>query len=303
MKAADGHLDPAISRADRQQILMIRYTILLAFWLLIAIVFGASLTSELQPLPGEGVLAVSASTAIEVSLNESHIVASVVAGILVLGLAIWFQIAAQGAWLRKLGWSAVAVVVLAGFFGMPGTLQSLPRGSGFFHAILAQVLLSLVAVIAAEVYRGSGNYPVLEDSGRPSLRSLAPVMPALAFLQVILGAAYRHDLSGVMWHILNALIVGVVVLCICMLLIRQYPQHRLLRPVALALAIVTGVQIFLGFATFITLLIVSGPSPALLVLSVAHVATGALTLAGCFVLAIEIRSNLVSVPKAAQCAQ
>jgi heme A synthase len=283
---------------DRKQTLMFRYTMLLAFWLLIAIVLGASLTSELEPQPGSGAPSVSPSTAIEVSLVETHVVASVVAGILVLGLAIWLQIAAQGPWLRKLGWAAAMVVALAGFFGMPGILKSLPRGAGFLHALLAQVLLSLLAVIAMELYRTPGKYPVVEDSAKPPLRSLAPVMPALAFLQVILGAAYRHDLSGVMFHILNALIVGVAVLCICMLVIRQYPEHALLRPLALALAIVTGVQIFLGFATFITLLIVSGNSPALLVLSVAHVATGALTLAGCVALAIEIRANL-SVPAGA----
>jgi heme A synthase len=118
---------------------------------------------------------------------------------------------------------------------------------------------------------------------------------------VVMGAAYRHDLSGVMFHILNALLVGVVVLCICMLVIRQYPEHPLLRPTALALAIITGAQIFLGFATFIILLMVSGGSPALLVLSVSHVANGALTLAGSVALAIEIRSNL-SVPAVAQTA-
>lgn len=145
------------------------------------------------------------------------------------------------------------------------------------------MLLSIVV----ELYKVPGKYPLLVDSGKPSLRSLAPVMPALAFLQVVLGAAYRHDLSGVMWHILNALVVGVVVLCICMLVIRQYPEHPSLQPAALALAIVTGVQIFLGFATFITLLIVSGSSTALVFLRVAHVVTGALTLAETAVLMDE----------------
>jgi hypothetical protein len=95
-----------------------------------------------------------------------------------------------------------------------------------------------------------------------------------------------------MLHILNALVVGTLALTVCMLVIRQFPQHFVLHPAALALAIVTGIQICLGFATFIVLLIASGTSTALLILSVAHVAAGALTLAASIVLAIEIRLNL-----------
>jgi heme A synthase len=292
MNVADRRMDRTFSAMDRKEIFMFRYAILLALWLLIAIVFGASLTSEVQPLPGSGVLTVSPSTAVEVSLDESHIVASVVTAILVLGLAIWFQVAARRSSLRRLGWVAVALVAFEGLLGMPGVLLSIPRGAGFLHAMLAQVLLSLAAAIAVEVSTVPGRYPLLEDSGKLPLRSLAPVMPALAFLQVILGAAYRHDLSGAMFHIMNAFLVGLVVLCICMLVIRQHPEHPLLRPAALALAIITGVQIFLGFATFITLLMVSGGSPVLLILSVAHVAIGALTLAGSVVLWMQIRSNL-----------
>jgi heme A synthase len=307
MKLADrrmdlGEGDGTSSGADRQRALMFRYAILLAFWLLIAIVAGASLTSELQPQPGPGVPQVSPSTAIEVSLNEIHVIASVVTVVLILGLAVWFQMAAHAVPLRKLAWAAVAIVAAGGVFGIRGVLESLPRGAGFLHALLAQLLLSLVAAIAVEIYRIPGKYPVLADSGRPSLRSLAPVMPALALLQVVLGASYRHDLSGVMWHILNALVVGIVVLCVSMMVIRQYAEHRLMQPAALALAIITGVQIFLGFATFIMMLIVSGGSAALTILSVAHVTTGALTLAGTVVLMIEIRTNLYPQSALKSCA-
>jgi len=97
---------------------------------------------------------------------------------------------------------------------------------------------------------------------------------------------------GVLLHILNALIVTIVVLVACILVNRQFPGHPSLRPAALALGIVTGVQVCLGFATFILLLIDSGPTSALLLLSVAHVATGALTWAASVVLAIQIWRNV-----------
>jgi heme A synthase len=120
---------------------------------------------------------------------------------------------------------------------------------------------------------------------------LTIVIPHLALLQVILGAAYRHDLAGVLWHILNALVVAVVVMIAAMLVTRQFPAEPSLRFPAVALAIVTGVQVLLGFATF-TMLLIGSQNSALLILSVAHVATGALTLAASVLLAIQVRRNL-----------
>jgi heme A synthase len=117
-------------------------------------------------------------------------------------------------------------------------------------------------------------------------------MLSLALLQILLGAAYRHGLMGVLLHILNALIVAIVVLVTCVLVIRQFPLHPSLRPAALALGIVTGVQVVLGFATYILIVIDSGTVTALLILSVGHVATGALTSAASVLLTMQIWRNV-----------
>jgi heme A synthase len=190
-----------------------------------------------------------------------------------------------------LGWGAFVIVVLEGWSGMEGVLQSMPRAAGFFHAVLAQCLLSVVAASAAGAYDRADAIEGLEDAGRPSLRTLTIVIPHLALLQVTLGAAYRHDLTGVLWHILNALVVAVVVMIAAMLVTRKFPAETSLRVPAVALAIVTGVQVLLGFATF-TMLLIGSQNSALLILSVAHVATGALTLAASVLLAIQVRRNL-----------
>jgi heme A synthase len=269
---------------------LFRYAVALACCVLIAITLGALVTGEIQPIPGSP--PVSPPSAIEITLEQVHLAVAVFAGALVLGLAVWLQLAAKRAWPGRLGWAAAAVVLVDCVSGTGSTLRSHPHAAGFFHASLAHILLSLVVAITVGVAQRPDGYQPLEDSGKPSLRSLAISVPSLAFLQVLLGAAYRHDVMGVMFHILNALVVGIVVLTVSMLVIRQFPQHSVLQPAALALAIVTGVQVCLGFATFITLLIVSGGSAALLILSTAHVATGALTLAASVALAIQIRSNL-----------
>jgi heme A synthase len=169
----------------------------------------------------------------------------------------------------------------------------MPRAAGFFHALFAQCLLSIVVAATAGAYASNEPVEMLEDSGRPSLRTLALVAPHLTLLQVVLGAAFRHGLMGVLLHILNALIVAIVTLVVCMLVMRQFPSHPPLKQPALALAIVTGVQVMLGFATFTFLLIGSANgSGALLILSAGHVSTGAVTLAASVLLAIQVRRNL-----------
>lgn len=91
MKAVDHRMNlveggGTLFGAHRNRALMFRYAILLTLWLLIAMVLGASLTSELQPQLESGVPQVSPSTAFEASSNETHLIASVVTAILVVGL-------------------------------------------------------------------------------------------------------------------------------------------------------------------------------------------------------------------------
>lgn len=269
-----------------------RYAVALAVGVLILIALGAALTSEIQPIPGSSPQVVSASTPGQLSLDQAHMVAAWIVSALTLGLAVWLQLGDERGWVRWLGWAALAAVLAEGWSGMQGVLQSMPRGAGFFHALFAPCLLSIIVAAAAGVYAGNEPAEMLEDSGRPSLRTLAIVVAHLALLQVVLGAAYRHGLMGVLLHILNALIVAIAVLVACMLVVRQFPGQRSLKQPAVALAIVTGVQVLLGFATFTFLLIGSGKIAALLILSVGHVATGAVTLALSVLLAIQVRRNL-----------
>jgi len=271
---------------------MFRFAVMLAICVLGLIVLGALVTSEIQPVPGSAKPVVSPSTQTDVLLLRAHTGAALAVGVLTLCLAIWLQSAGTRAWLRRLAWTAVAVILAETWAGARNTLESLPRAAGFLHALLAQLLLSIVVAIAV----GAAGLPERDqpvgDSGRPPLRSLAAAMLSLALLQIVLGAAYRHGLMGVLLHILNALMVAIVVLVTCVLVIRQFPSHSSLRPAALALGIVTGVQVILGFATYILVVIDSGTATALLILSVGHVATGALALAGTVLLAIQIWRNV-----------
>jgi hypothetical protein len=177
---------------------------------------------------------------------------------------------------------------------MQGVHSSLAPAAAFFHASLAPVLLSILVAIAADDSAQKVRIQPLKDPGRLSFRALTAVVSLLALLQVLLGAAYRYGLLGVLTHILNALVITLMVLVVSIPVIREFPGHPFLRPAALGLAVVTAVQVSLGFGTFIVLLIGSGSSTTLSILSVAHAATGAIVLPAGVLLTIQVWQNLCS---------
>ena len=259
---------------------MFRYTVAVAVCVLVLIVLGAALTTEIQPTPGSSAPLVTATTPAEISLAQAHSIVAWVVGALTLGLALWLR--------RWQGWTALALVLLEGWSGMTGTLQAMPRAAGFVHALLAQGLFLVVVLAAAAISPPWNSGGKLEDSGRPSLRVLAVSASHLTAIQVALGAAYRHGVLGVLLHLLNALIVAIVVLLVSMRVTRQSPSEPSLRALAVTLAVVTAVQVLLGFGDF-TLLLIGSQGVALLILSVAHVTTGAVTQAASFLLSAQVR--------------
>jgi heme A synthase len=84
---------------------------------------------------------------------------------------------------------------------------------------------------------------------------------AIVILQIILGAAFRYRAASVIWHILNAMIVLLSILIVCIFLGRQFPEHPSLPPAAVALGGIAAVQVVLGFATFWMLLLFPESNP------------------------------------------
>jgi heme A synthase len=112
----------------------------------------------------------------------------------------------------------------------------------------------------------------------------------LVVIQVALGALFRYDVIGVMTHILGALVVAVFILTL-VVLVTMMPEHPTLRPAAVTLGVVTFVQIFLGL-TVVSMGSAKTVKVAAVVFGVAHVATGAITLAVTLVVALEVWRNV-----------
>jgi heme A synthase len=254
-----------------------RYAIFVAFCALVAIAAGAVVTSLLRPVAGP--LAAGPPAVIQ-STQFWHNVAGGVAVVLILVLAIRLR--------SQLGWIGLAAGIIDAALGFTG--QTLAE---ILHALIAQILFGLMvaaAVTTSDSWK-RGPQPI-DDTWRPSLRSLAVAVPAIILLQTTLGASYRYRALGVIWHILNAMIVLLLILIVAVFLIRQFPEHPTLRPAAVALAVITSIQVMLGFTTFMMLILFPETSLAVIITSVLHVITGSLTFGAGMALSILIRYNI-----------
>jgi heme A synthase len=272
--------------------LLHRFAILVAVFALLLIIAGAWLSSEVLPLPGSPPTATAVLTDEWATLATIHRILGDVTGTLTIALAIWLTM--SGGPRRNFGWIAVIVVVAEAFLGIPSALQAYPRALGVVHAVLAPIYLTIIfAIIVYTSARYTAGPEITEDKSG-MLRKTSLWLVTLVLLQILLGGSYRYNVLGVIWHILNAMIVLVVLLIVGVIALKQFPAHRALRPAAHSLVGIGGLQVVLGFATFLILLMVTQNTPALVWISVAHITVGAATLAMSVVMMIQIRYHITA---------
>jgi len=285
-----------------------RYAILVAVCTLLLVLAGASVTSKEAGLSvpdwplsyGQVIPNMTGGVLFE----TGHRMIAGVVGILTIILAIWIAYVEKRAWMRRLGGAAVSLIVAQALLGGATVLMLQPPPVSVAHACLAQLFFSVTVAIAVFTSRKwqEGPEPV-EDYGWPSLRSLAILTPVLILVQIALGAGFRHRAFGLLPHVIGAMLVPLVILLAGIFVLQQFPKHRSLRPAAIALLSITGVQVFLGVIAYIARINAFEYPLAMVLTTVAHVATGGLTLAASVVLAIQIRRNVrVRASEAAEAA-
>jgi cytochrome c oxidase assembly protein subunit 15 len=276
-----------------------RYAILVAVCTLLLVAAGATVTSneaglsvpdwplsygKLMPEMTGGVL-----------FEHGHRMVATAVGMLTIGLTIWLWRVERRVWMRRLGLIALAAVVVQGLLGGMTVKFLLPPAVSVSHACLAQLFFATTVAIAVFT-SGSwqrGPEPVA-DFGTPSLRTMAILTPALVLAQIALGAAFRHRAIGLMPHLGGSMLVLLAILLEGVFVINQFPTHPVLHRAAAVMLGVTAMQIFLGLAAYVVRLEAGAPGWLMVVTTVAHVATGALTLASTAVLSIQIRRNVAA---------
>lgn len=210
-------------------------------------------------------------------------------GAVAIAPLIWIAIKTPR--LRKLAFGILAGILVEGLLG------HLPNGTsgwgGLLHAVLGQGLLAgAIALVLVSTVSWTRAPQFVQDYGWPSLRSLAFLLPGLVGIQVLLGAAFRQRIMGVMPHIIGAMLVSLFIIMVGSFVLQQCKTHAVLTGTARAMLVTTFVQIFLGIAAY-TVRVLPKPEPgATLLIATAHVATGGLLLAATVVMGMQIRRNV-----------
>jgi heme A synthase len=128
------------------------------------------------------------------------------------------------------------------------------------------------------------------DYHRLRLRTLATLAAASVYLQLILGAAFRHSGIKLLPHLISAVAVTVLVLWTGTRVLAEHSGVPQLRWTARTLIALLLVQLSLGLAAYLTRVAwgkaAPQPLPGMVIATVAHVAVGALVLANSVVLAL-----------------
>ena len=228
----------------------------------------------------------------------SHRVMAASVGFLTIVLASWIWVAEKRPWMRWLGFAALGGVIAQGILGGLTVRMFQPPAVSAAHATLAQLFFSTVVAIA--VFTSAWwQTPVTEvdDSGTPRVRSLAVWSCVAIFLQLILGAAFRHNGFGIIPHLIGAVVVTILVFMTAGALKRRFPGVAPLRNCAKILHMLIGVQLLLGAGAYWSRIYAARfpqPIPVMVTLTVIHTVTGALVLASMLVTTL-ISYRLVAV--------
>lgn len=139
--------------------------------------------------------------------EHSHRLLGATTGLLTIGLAVWLWRRESRAWLRRLGWIAVGLVVFQGVLGGLRVLldhmhvdmvdTSAGRLFAMAHATFAQAFLCLLVAIAAACSRSWINGHGYVGQGNPTAaRRWALIALSLLFVQLMIAAVMRHSHAG-----------------------------------------------------------------------------------------------------------
>ena len=130
-----------------------------------------------------------------VRFEHAHRMIAASVGFLTIVLAIWLHRSPARGAVRRLGWLALAAVVLQGTLGGLTVLLLLPTGVSVAHACLGQTFFCIVVGIALLTSRGWQDL-VASSTTQTSLRQRALVLTALVYAQLLIGAFMRHTGAG-----------------------------------------------------------------------------------------------------------
>ncbi len=253
-----------------------------------------------------------------IRFEHTHRLIASAVGFLTILLTIGLARREDRRWVRRLGYLALATVVTQGLLGGLTVIYLLPTPISVAHGCLAQIFFCLTVTIAVVTSPRFRQFPPASLArafrGSPVSR-IAAATAATVFLQLLVGAVMRHTKSGLaipdfplslgrivpaldafpvaiaFAHRVGALCVAGLVVASAVVAWRS--GRRGLRNTAAWLCALVAVQITLGALTVL--------SRKDVILTTAHVATGALLLGSTLALSVSAlalerrRNNVVPI--------
>jgi len=226
--------------------------------------------------------------------EHSHRLVASFVGLLTIALALTFWLCEERRWLRRLGLTALVLVIVQGVLGGLRVVL-LEHTLAIVHAATAQMFFALTICLA--IFTSSDwqreAVPPISDGGR--LRRLSAATTGLIYLQIVFGAVLRHTGERIDAHFVFAALVALHV----MLVVARVSRHhanvaQLIRP-AFILFLLLVLQLALGGASYIAKFTPLWPISfnLIVLLTTTHLAVGALMLA--VSVALMLRSFRLSV--------
>jgi cytochrome c oxidase assembly protein subunit 15 len=267
-----------------------RFSVFVVFWTVLLFVAGALVTSKDAALSvtdwptSHGTMVPPLSSLQGGDLFEfSHRAVAGGLGILVLILALLLWVRESRVWLRWLGFVAVLGVVVQAVLGGQVVIRLLHYWLPVIHACFAQIVFAAVLGIAVFTSKWwVSERPQLEDSGSPSIHTLTTLNAAVIYLQVILGAGFRHKDIPIWPHMAGALLVMGMVIWTAVALRKRFEKSRELSKARILLHAIFGTQFLLGLAAFWSRRSTADapqPMPVMVTLTVIHTVVGAILFA------------------------
>ena len=215
--------------------------------------------------------------------EHTHRVIAATVGLLTIVLAILLWRKDQRRWVKSLGLAAIGVVVAQGVLGGLTVLLYLHYGMPVAHACFAQIFFGIIISLAVFTSRWwTSERPQLDDRGWPSIHALATLNALVIFLQVVLGAGFRHQDIPVWPHVAGAMVVLGMVTWTAIVLRKRFEQSREISKARILLHAIFGTQFLLGFGAWwsrISTADAPQPMPVMVTLTVVHTVVGALLFA------------------------
>ena len=233
--------------------------------------------------------------------EHSHRLIGTLVGITTIVLALRLQLTLRPLWQKRLGWAALALVVVQGILGglrVTGifTLSTNPEDVApsitlaIIHGVVGQLVFGSIVAIAAAT---SGTMKRLREA--PPVTNPMPeiwlniTLVVMVVIQLLLGALLRHIFWGLSLHIGFAILTLTILLLVGLRAYGRSAEYEPLPRTGGLLMILGGIQLLLGLTAYITVGLAAqaaSPPAYMVIIATVHQTVGAIILAASVVLLV-----------------